>query len=272
MSYDLAIALRVSPKLNKSHLAFDQKRSLVESSFDSLLFSVDGLRCQLIVILDDCPAFEDIFRTRVEEKELEVIKTDGIGNAGTFALQLRLLKNQAASEFVYFAEDDYFYVGRFADALDFLASRESSFATPYDHPDFYGGLWHRYAMNYINFRGYRWKSVASSTNTILAHKSIVKKVERILALQGSIGDYAYWNILTRKNPVWKLIHPRYRFQYRTLPVVAFYWLQGTAYELWAPEPTICSHMVKGGLSPGIDWSKYLPKELLAVSDQGNEGG
>ncbi|GAG88924.1 unnamed protein product, partial [marine sediment metagenome] len=52
----------------------------------------------------------ELFKEYFNEKDLEIIKPHGIGNQATFDLQLEALLKQNNSEFVYFAEDDYFFL------------------------------------------------------------------------------------------------------------------------------------------------------------------
>ncbi|MEM2915256.1 MAG: glycosyltransferase family 2 protein, partial [Candidatus Bathyarchaeia archaeon] len=121
MPYDLSIALRISPILNSQHIYFTSKYDLVECCFKSFVMALNDIDYELFAILDGCPKyFEKILSKYAEETRLKIIRTKGIGNSATFLLQILILANNASSDYLYFAEDDYFYVGHFRHLLDFM--------------------------------------------------------------------------------------------------------------------------------------------------------
>lgn len=276
MTHDLTIALRVSPILSRQHLFFTSKRDMVEACFDSLVESLEGLSYYIVVILDNCPQFAEIFKKRVDEKHLKMTFTKGIGNANTFLYQIQILLDQTKTEYVYFAEDDYYYIGKMSDALKFISAGNHfvDFLTPYDHPDYYSNL-HKYKKITTVYKGKVWKQIASTTMTFLTSKKNLQETERILRLYPLLSDYLMWNMLTRKTPLWKFLQPTYRWAcgYRKLP---FSWLytiwnytRYRRYSLWAPEPTIGTHLNLNGLSPRICWKTEIGKCLLTRSKQPN---
>ena len=137
LSYDVSVALRVSPTLNKRQVYFKTKYELVKVCFESFVRALEGLDFELFAILDGCPkSFEKIFRENVGRGLLKIMNVKGIGNVSTFLLQIFLLSNLASSEYVYFAEDDYFYIGSIKETLELISKKSFiDFLSPYDHPD-----------------------------------------------------------------------------------------------------------------------------------------
>lgn len=277
MPHDLSIALRVSPILNKQHIYFTTKYDLVECCFKSLITALGDIDYELFVILDGCPKFfEKIFNKYVEKSRLKIIRTNGIGNNATFLLQILILTTKASSEYLYFAEDDYFYIGCFNDMIDFLYKNSFvDFVSPYDHPDYYLRKdLHPYEIITSTYNNRVWKNVMSTTCTFLTKKEILKETSKILKSYVKIGDYFMWYLLTKKISlidflkVMLILHRRnpkdVTFHQQQLLREAFllYYLSkapDTKYNLWVPEPTIATHMQKGCLSPRINWRIYFSK-------------
>lgn len=270
MIRDLTIALRVSPTLSWKHLFFTSKYDLVETCFDSLVESLEGLSYELVVILE-CPQFEKIFRQRINDKCLRILHTPGIRSLGTmdrnFAAfaRAREVLNQAKTEYVYLAEDDYYYIGKMSEILRFInaENRVVDFVTPYDHPDYYWNM-HGYKKNAMMCEGRKWKQVAATTMTFLTSKKNLQETEGIFRLFPILWDNLMWRMLTRKTVPW-IMHPTllrnsgYR-NYR-LPHFALYAIRNypryRRYSLWAPEPTIATHLDVYGLSPNICWRSEI---------------
>jgi len=267
MTFSLSIALRVSPFLNSKHIYFKSKYVLVETCFKSLITALNGIDYELFVILDGCPDhFQKIFEEHVEKNRLKITKTNGIGNSATFLLQIFLLSNIASSEYVYFAEDDYFYIGHLKQMLEFIRRKSFvDFLSPYDHPDYYFRKdLHPYRIPILKYGDRVWKNVMSTTCTFLTKKRLLEEVDELLKSYVKIGDYLMWYILTRKISainIFKII----TYNQRNIPreVFLLHYLLKTfnrrSYNLWVPEPTIATHMQKGCLSPGIDWNLYFRK-------------
>jgi len=264
MVYDLSIALRVSPHLNKKHIYFNSKYDLVKTCFESFIVALDGVDYELFVILDGCPkSFEKIFRAYVEGKRLRIVNLDSVGNSATFMSQIFLLSNIASSEYVYFAEDDYFYLDHVKGMLELIARKSFvDFVSPYDHPDYYFSKdVHPYKIFSFEYGGRMWKNVLSTCCTFLTRRKTLKETCELLKSYRRVGDHLMWYLVTRKVPLKSLIkinpHPRYLL--KTMSLLNYMQKSSgkRAYLLWAPEPTIATHMQKGCLSPKIDWSKYF---------------
>src|SRR5216684_4575901 len=122
-NYDIAIAYRICPKVAESALGLpfsDDKLRQSEICLKSFKESLKGLRAKLWVLLDGCPdEYEQLFRKYFGEEQLVLIPLQHAGNKGTFARQIEILLGQEDSDFVYFAEDDYFYLpGQFRCMID----------------------------------------------------------------------------------------------------------------------------------------------------------
>jgi len=264
MAYGVSIALRVSPFLNKNQVYFRSKYDLVKVCFESFVRALEGLDFELFVILDGCPrSFEKIFRENVSEDALRVVNVDGVGNSATFLLQTSLLSNHASMEYVYFAEDDYFYIGHVKEMVE-LASRKPfiDFLSPYDHPDYHFRKdVHPYKAVSFEYNGRLWKNVMSTCCTFLTRKSVLVEACEVLESYKDLGDHLMWCLLTRMVPVKNLIkvgyHPRHLRKTMLLLKYARKFSSKRVYSLWAPEPTIATHMQKGCLSPKVDWKKYF---------------
>ncbi|MEM3489171.1 MAG: hypothetical protein QXO75_05895 [Nitrososphaerota archaeon] len=283
MSYDLSIALRISPFLNSRHIYFASKYELVETCFKSFITALSGIDYELFTILDGCPdCFEKMLRKNVEESRLKVIRTNKIGNNATFMLQIQILSNKASSDYVYFAEDDYFYVEHFKHLLEFIRkNRFIDFVSPYDHPDYYLRKdLHPYRIIKLAYNNRIWKNVMSTTCTFLTKKEILRETCEILKSYARIGDYFMWYVLTRKISLIDFLKIVIAFHRRNIKTIAFHQQHllkeafllkyliktpGTKYHLWVPEPTIATHMQKDCLSPGINWNHLLSRKCNAKS-------
>lgn len=185
MKYDIVIAHRVCPALSKTAVGFDEKRSMVVATTESLAESLKGLTVRLIVILDGCPGYDKIFTDAFGANpsvKLEIENTDAIGNQATWGRQLELLCNVTDSKYVYFSEDDYIYhPDAFRAMLDFAKCEDVDFVTPLDHPDRYTGRLEKPTPSAIRVSEFRhWREVSSSCLTFLAKAKIVSECKSIM--------------------------------------------------------------------------------------------
>ena len=121
--YDVVVAYRIYPKVSKIPLVFrDSKYDLAKLCLKSFKKSIGTLKVKVIALLDNCPPeYESLFTKYFKVEDLELIKLDGIGNSETFKLQMQILLEQDYSQFIYFAEDDYFYLpGQFEKMVNFI--------------------------------------------------------------------------------------------------------------------------------------------------------
>ncbi len=260
---DLAVAYRIYPGVSKSPAFFsDDKFRLSKMCLDSFKSALGGLRVKIWALLDGCPPeYEAMFRETFRGNDLDILSLNKIGNLATFSLQIDLLTGQREAPYVYFAEDDYFYL---PDALEKMVAfmqgnRDVDFVTPYDHPDSYFTS-SRFERHLIRpFGDHYWRTASSTCLTFLTTR------ENLLLTQSTFrtycrgnGDCSVWLALTQKFELadfrvhWhdmfrmKIWAKTWGWGYRAL-------LFGRRYRLWTPTPALATHMESTCLSPLIDW-------------------
>ena len=174
-NYDLAIVYRIYPKVSKVPPIYsNDKYKLSELCLKSFVRSVKHINAKVWVLFDNCPQeYFDMFKIHLEGIESEFIDLSGIGNAQTFKMQMDILLNQNASENIYFAEDDYFYLeDAFEKMIKLMNSTKADFISPYDHDDVYKLKIHDYDSEIILEAGHHWRSSGSTTMTFMTNKKI----------------------------------------------------------------------------------------------------
>jgi len=266
---DLAIAYRIYPGVSKNPAFFStDKFKLSEMCLRSFREALGGLKVKIWALLDGCPPeYEDLFRKIFPGNELEILSLNKIGNLATFSLQIDLLTNQTEAPFVYFAEDDYFYL---PDALEKMIAfirnnKDADFVTPYDHPDSYYTS-SRFERHYVKPFGDRyWRTASSTCLTFLtSRQTLLRTQSTFRTYNRGNWDCPVWLSLTQKH---ELANPRVhwhnlfrfaiwgqtlRWGYRPL----FF---GRRYRLWVPLPTLATHMESPCLSPVLDWQTLFAK-------------
>jgi hypothetical protein len=274
-SYDIAIAYRIYPKVAKSALGLplsDDKLQLSEICLRSFKESLGGLRVKLWVLLDGCPEeYAALFQKYFDAEDLVLLPLPGVGNHATFGKQIEILLEQAESDLVYFAEDDYVYLpNQFHQMLDFLRAHEDvHFVTPYDHLDCYTLEIHRDRKWVRVHAGHHWRTAASTCLTFLTRKQTLRRNERTFRTYCRRNyDCSLWLSLTK----YSLFDPFQilRFVYREpwlAKIIAKAWrynwsqiLFGKRVTLWVPIPGIATHLNRDALSPTIDWIALMQVE------------
>ncbi len=262
---DLAVAYRIYPGVSKVPAFFaNDKLKLSDMCLSSFERALGGLRVKIYAILDGCPdEYVDLFRRTLARHELQILRPDRIGNLPTFSLQIDLLLKETDAEFVYFAEDDYFYS---PDALEKMAefmraNRDVDFVTPYDHPDSYFTS-SRHERHLVRPWGDRyWRTASSTCLTFMTSHAVLRRTASMLRTYSKgNGDCPMWLALTQK---FELASPKIHFaDLFRLKIWARTWqyglgriLLGRRYTLWAPMPTLSTHMESTCLSPLIDWQQ-----------------
>jgi len=106
----------------------------------------------------------------------------------------------------------------------------------------------------------------STCCTFLTRRSTLVETREIFKSYKDLGDYLMWYLLTRMIPIKDIIkisyrprylRPRYLRRMMSLLRYARKFSAKSTYSLWAPEPTIATHMQRGCLSPKINWEKYF---------------
>jgi hypothetical protein len=275
---DLAVAYRIYPGISKTpaFLSNDKFR-LSEMCLYSFKRALGGLRVKIWALLDGCPPeYEALFRNTFQSNDLIILSLNKIGNLATLSLQIDLLTGQTEASYVYFAEDDYFY---FPDALEKMVvfmreHRDVDFVTPYDHPDSYytSARFERHLVR--PYRDRYWRTASSTCLTFLtSRENLIRTQAMFRTYCHGNHDCSLWLALTQKLA---LANPRIHW-YDLLRVKIWVktWIWGINrilflrhYRLWAPLPTLATHMESTCLAPLIDWqNEFLraqnpaPKEL-----------
>ena len=266
---DLVVAYRVYPGRSRAPAySPEDKFQLARLCLASFQTALGALRTRVHAILDGCPPeYEDIFRETLKGCELDIVQAGGIGNQATFALQIDLLSKQTDAQYVYFAEDDYFY---FPDALEKMVAfmrenRDVDFVTPYDHPDSYDTS-SRYERHLVKPWGDRyWRTASSTCLTFLTSRETLQRTASMLRTYSKGNrDCPMWLALTQK---FSLADPRIHFcSLRRINLWRLTWqygllrvLFGRRYKLWAPMPTLATHMESTRLAPLVDWQEEFQR-------------
>lgn len=261
--FDLAVAYRIYPGISKNPAFFsNDKFKLSELCLRSFKRSLGTLRVKVWALLDGCPAeYEELFLKVLGDSDLDIVRLNGVGNLSTFSLQIDLLTKQTIAPYVYFAEDDYFYL---PDALSTMLTfiredPEVDFVTPYDHPDSYSTS-SRFERHMVKPWGDRyWRTASSTCLTFLSSRDKLLRTQSMFRsyCRGNM-DCPIWLALTQKRELANLrVHWHDTFRLKTW-VKTWRWgyralLFGRRYHLWAPMPTLATHMESSGLSPLFDW-------------------
>jgi len=248
--YDLTVAYRIYPSVSKTPLVFqDNKYKLAELCLRSFKSSLGDLKVKLIVLLDDCP---EKYRLLFEK----------------YFDKIDLLLEQDYSEFVYFAEDDYFYLkNRFIDMIHFLKNNKNvDFVTSYDHPDNYSRFFHTQPHNIHVYDSGYWRTGQSTCLTFLTTKKVLKKTANIFRtyVKGN-HDYAVWAALTKfaglnAFSIVRSVVKEIYFLKLYLLTWLYGWRQilfGRKFTLWSPVPSIATHMQIDSIAPGVDWENII---------------
>ena len=275
--YDIAVAYRVYPMVSKTPPIYaNDKFKLVELCFDTFVDATRGLRVKLFVLLDSCPdEYESIFTKRWDSEDLEFIKMDSAGNPLTFKKQIEILSSQQFSEFVYFAEDDYFYFPMaLSEMLVFLKTVPNAhFAAAYDHPDLYDYKLHNYPKKRINHNGRDWQRIATTCLTFLTRKSVLIDTKKMFVTYSRKNyDASMWMSLTRKQVYNFPLMIKLMFQSKEMARIYFkLWYFGLfhnvfakKYSLWTPVPALATHLDSTKLAPGIDWNSVFLKKIKEI--------
>ncbi|NLO18300.1 MAG: glycosyltransferase family 2 protein [Ignavibacteria bacterium] len=269
--YDLVICYRIYPKISKTPAVFpDDKYKLSELCFKSLVSSIAGkLKVKFYVILDACPEeYKDIFLSNFDSSSMEFIETKAVGNALTFKKQIDILLSQNESEFIMFAEDDYFYLPNcFYELTEFIKNYDDvDFLSVYDHLDYYTNKIQESKSQFRIHNNRYWRTVPATCMTFITRKETLKKAKRVLLTYTKKNyDASIWLVLTKKNicniPLFSQSLFKDSLNLKILLKVwiytPFYALFGKKFKLWSPMPTIGTHIDSSFLSPLVNWEEYF---------------
>lgn len=278
-SFDLAIAYRIYPGISKIPPIFsDDKLKLSEMCLISFKEALNNFNFKLYAILDDCPDdYNKLFKYYFPEDNLEIVSLSKTGNAGTFGLQIQLLLEQNYSEYIYFAEDDYFYLpNAFREMLSIIKNDDVDFVSPYDHPDYYNLELHKYQYQKKRLFNTEWRTSGSTCMTFLTKKSTLEKTQKLFRTYTKNNyDASIWLALTREriSDIIFLFGDGLKNKfYRRILLKAFFFSPlrfffGKKWKLWTPIPSLATHMDSEHLAPAINWYKLFQntKEKLIFS-------
>lgn len=272
--YDLTVAYRIYPQVSKVPPVFkEDKYKLSEFCINSFKTALGHLNTKIIVLFDNCPPeYEDLFKNQFNEDDLEFIHLEGVGNQATFGLQIETLLNQEYSEYIYFAEDDYFYMPHaFEEMIDLIKKEDVDFVSPYDHLDYYQYEMHRHKILITATSKRHWKTSNATCLTFLTAKKTLQKTRRTFeSFTKGNWDSSLWLAITKEglwnpfNIVSNLI--RGKKLLAAIILMAWYhcWPQiffGKSYKLWTPMPTLGIHLESDYLPPTEKCLNYMYQEV-----------
>lgn len=271
MKYDIVIAHRVCPTLSKTAIGFADKKSMVAATTASLSAALEGLSVRLIVILDGCAEYEQIFAETFRSSrsvKLEIINTNSIGNQATWGMQLDMLSRVDDAKYVYFSEDDYIYRPyAFRAMLDFIQQDDVDFVTPLDHPDRYNGRLEKPCSSIVRVSDFcHWRNVPSTCLTFLAKAKVVAESKSIMnSFRYSPEEATMWLGLTKSGifEVCNLFYVAFRHfimrrkcKFGDIMGLCTWKRQGIKLltyprrELFSPLPSLAVHLASCSLPPG----------------------
>jgi hypothetical protein len=197
------------------------KQGLIECCYPSFLKAFEKIRPQVVFILDKPnPWLVDLVSSCPFPHQIESYAYPDLsqGNTQTFHRQLDLA---ADMDKVFFLEDDYYLLPECGEALE-KAIDELEVVTPYDHPGYYSEQQHDYPRTVKVVGNHHWQTVSS---TCLTFATIGKFIKQEIDCMKKYGwaDHPMWLDLTQRH------------------------------KLWAPIPSLATHMEIEVLAPVVDW-------------------
>lgn len=199
----------------------------------------------------------------------EVIELGGVGNARSYRACIALVDSRVwdDDDVVYFAEDDYLYLedafARLVEAVEALP--ESSYFTLYDHPDYYRSRSQtRFMARHRSARAVgdiRWREVRSTCLTYAARVGALRSDSwaHYLCTRGPTpDDFPLWSIVEDAGcfPLHRLLKasPAPYGQSLAKHNLARLTRGKSRHRLYAPTPSLVTHVEDAMLAPGRDWS------------------
>lgn len=223
----MTIFYRITSKPSKNVRPFFQsdKYSLVEFCLKSLVMAFRQVRPKIVFIFDDVP------NNWLELLELvpfdnDVVRVKGDQNS-TYTMQLDLAQKE--KEYVFFAEDDYYYTPQ-AGSILLEGMKELPFVNPYDHLEFYTKPEYHFGTFDIKLtKSSHWREDKFNTMTFGGHSDNFRKN------MGVFKKHGYWD-----KPTWEE-------------------LSSIGVKLYSPMPSVATHMDKEFLSPIVNWDELWKK-------------
>lgn len=270
MKSKLAICYRIYPGVSKvPAIHSDNKLKMSELCLSSFVRGLEGVEAKIWVLLDNCGnEYNQMFEKYLAPYEYELINLNKAGNAATFGMQMDILAKQDFSEYIYFAEDDYFYLeNAFYETLEVLRQNKAEFATPYNHPDFDNLSIHDYEYFITEINNNKWRNAASTTMSFMTTKSNLAKYENIFRTYTKLNyDASMWFAITKlnlKNPFKILQYSLSSKMYLKIFLKVLYFTPfasfGKGATLLSPMKSLATHLDDKGLPPEINWYEEFGK-------------
>ena len=146
------------------------------------------------------------------------------------------------------------------------AHSEASFVTGYDHPDYERMRVHQHPSASQLHGTCRWQTRLSTCLTFMTRVSVLQQTAEVLRTfcRGN-SDLGLWMALTKLCSVNPVAVSR---SLQDRPFVAGSWalswwhawqqqLLGPRFTLWAPQPSLCTHMESTCIAPEVDWEAVV---------------
>lgn len=195
------------------------KINLVSRCFKSFLRAFEGVEYDFIALLDKPNSeLRSVFEGYKTEETYYSSFTEG--NVGSFHRQIELgLKSK--DDFL-FVEDDYLWLPESGKKVA-AALKELPFITPYDHPRYYDEEIHQYPREVEWVGNHHWADIMSTTLTFGGQYDSLKRESETMKKYGW-ADHDMWCDITQRE------------------------------KLYAPIPTLATHMETPHLANGVDWN------------------
>jgi hypothetical protein len=277
--FDLAVCYRIYPGVSRDPIfGFKEKLPLARLNLETFREGLGDLKIKMWVLLDNCPpVYAELFKEIFPDTPMELIPLGGKGNGATFRRQVDILSKQTDADLVYFAEDDYLYLPRSVEhTVNFMRRHpEADFASPYDHADFHSKWIHQFRSKEIVEENCRWREVTSTCLTFMARRKTVAGSVAVFDTYNANPDLAMWMALTKKrvcNPCsWiRSLGDGIYFLASHALAWRYAWRQilfGKRRTLWAPTPSLITHMECSGLAPGVDWEKIFGERARTLQEK-----
>jgi len=284
--YDLAVVYRICPAMSRNAPAIFQgdKYLLSRIALESFKESLGALRVKIWVLLDNCPdSYVRLFTDTWDARDLVLEHHPGIGNRGTLLRQFQIAAGQEDAEFVYLAEDDYLYhPNSFEEIVGLLRDHsEVDFITPYYHLDYEMLSMHRHGQRTLQYSGRTWKTVKTTTGTFATRSAVFRETHPVFrtllqkVLFSEMTDVGVWLALTKYdvfNPwrwiTWPIKNPFFGWSLFTAWWLC--WKQilfGKRYKLWAPHPSISTHLSEELMPSSHDWKTDLEGRIAKARSE-----
>lgn len=213
----MRVIYRACPQGNPKNKVIEDKHEMVEFCFNSFLKAFSGVDYKLKILLDKPNnSFRKIFEGYdVEESFYDSL---GEGNVKSFHRQIDLALEYG--ECYLFVEDDYYFFPNAGKVME-RAVQTFPFVSPYDHPAHYEGAFLLAARNIV-YIGHHFQTVPSTTLTFGG------SYEALADEADTMKEYGWAD-----HPMFMDITQRY--------------------PLYAPIPTLATHMEVESLSPGVSF-------------------